>query len=63
MEPTSDVSSVDPIVKRRKNSRFPQRWNRFTYSLNNPILFFDPDGLDVSVFEEENRALAAQQRR
>ncbi len=42
--------SVDPIVKRRKNSRFPQRWNRFAYALNNPILFFDPDGLDVSVF-------------
>jgi hypothetical protein len=39
--------STDPAVKRRKNSHFPQRWNRYAYSLNNPIKYVDPDGLDI----------------
>ena len=41
--------STDPVVKRRKNSRAPQRWNRYVYSLNNPIKFYDPNGEDVEL--------------
>jgi len=36
--------SVDPSLKIGKNLDDPQRWNRYTYSRNNPIKFFDPDG-------------------
>jgi len=41
--------STDPVVKRRKNSRFSQRWNRYIYALNNPLKFFDSDGEDVEL--------------
>ena len=50
--------STDPVVKRRKNSRFPQRWNRYAYSLNNPIKFVDPDGLDIVLADSNARAWA-----
>ena len=39
--------SVDPVVKRRANSRIPQRWNRYSYALNNPVKYVDPDGKDI----------------
>jgi len=42
--------STDPVVTPRKNKRFPGRWNRYVYSLNNPVTFLDPDGKDASVF-------------
>lgn len=39
-------TSVDP----RKNIRGaiinPQKWNRYAYTLNNPLRYFDPDGLE-----------------
>ncbi len=25
----------------------PQRWNRYTYGLNNPLKYVDPDGKDA----------------
>lgn len=27
----------------------PQRWNRYSYGLNNPLRYIDPDGRDVSI--------------
>ena len=36
--------SADPVSTTGKNLRNPQRWNRYTYSANNPVKFFDPDG-------------------
>jgi RHS repeat-associated protein len=42
--------STDPIVKRRRNSPFPQRWNRYTYVRNNPLTRLDLSGLDDYTF-------------
>jgi RHS repeat-associated protein len=28
----------------------PQRWNRYYYSLNNPLLYTDPNGEDVTIY-------------
>jgi RHS repeat-associated protein len=28
----------------------PQRWNRFSYCLNNPLLYTDPNGEDVTIY-------------
>jgi RHS repeat-associated protein len=41
--------STDPVTTIRKNLVRPQRWNRYVYALNNPLKYFDPDGLDVEV--------------
>jgi RHS repeat-associated protein len=30
----------------------PQRWNRYTYALNNPLYYIDPDGEEVRVYTE-----------
>ncbi|MEO8382108.1 MAG: RHS repeat-associated core domain-containing protein, partial [Acidobacteriota bacterium] len=40
--------SVDPSQKRKP--RQPQSWNRYAYSLNNPLKYVDPDGRDAVVF-------------
>ena len=37
----------------------PQSWNRYAYTLNNPLKYFDPDGMDVVLaagLSEKNRA-------
>lgn len=38
--------SVDPV---KGNAGSSQTWNRYSYALNNPIKFIDPDGRDVAV--------------
>jgi hypothetical protein len=42
--------SVDPKMTIRKNLFEPQRWNRYSYVLNNPLLLIDPDGKEAFVF-------------
>jgi RHS repeat-associated protein len=37
-------ASADPVVNTKKNTVNPQRWNRYAYSLNNPLTVVDPDG-------------------
>jgi RHS repeat-associated protein len=41
--------AVDPVQRLAQSLGNPQRWNRFTYALNNPVGFIDPDGRDVTV--------------
>jgi RHS repeat-associated protein len=37
-------TSVAPIQSWQDSTLQPQRWNRYTYGLNNPVRFDDPDG-------------------
>jgi RHS repeat-associated protein len=37
-------TSYDPLLESAK-SAMPQSWNRYTYCLNNPLMYVDPDGL------------------
>jgi RHS repeat-associated protein len=36
--------SVDPVLDIKKAVKEPQRWNRYAYAVNNPLLYTDPDG-------------------
>jgi RHS repeat-associated protein len=40
--------TLDP-KKRLDASRTPQQWNRYSYALNSPLVFTDPDGRDIYV--------------
>lgn len=37
--------SADPKIPNLKHLVNPQRWNKYVYTLNNPLRFVDPDGL------------------
>ncbi|MFN9456202.1 MAG: RHS repeat-associated core domain-containing protein [Acidobacteriota bacterium] len=39
-------TSPDPLGASARASN-PQTWNRYTYALNNPLRYVDPDGLEV----------------
>lgn len=38
--------STDPVLDLQAAIENPQKWNRYAYCLNNPVLRFDPNGLD-----------------
>lgn len=46
-----------------KNIQSPQRWNRYSYALNNPLKFVDPDGRDLYIaFDFSKSNLGARDR-
>lgn len=47
---TGRFLSVDPKLRSRIAARSPQRWNRYSYGLNNPLKMVDPDGKEAMVF-------------
>jgi RHS repeat-associated protein len=40
-------TTVDPVYTWRENLVDPQRWNRYSYALNGPLRYNDPDGRAV----------------
>ena len=55
-------TSVDPLIASGRTS-LPQSWNRYAYTLNNPVRFIDPDGLmDTDKDEEQKRQTQQQQQ-
>ena len=38
-------TSVDPLMASAR-PELPQSWNRYTYCINNPLVYIDPQGLD-----------------
>jgi RHS repeat-associated protein len=47
-------TSVDPLMASARISN-PKTWNRYSYVMNNPLRFIDPDGMDVQVLDEKAR--------
>jgi RHS repeat-associated protein len=39
--------SVDPAMDLKKTLPIPQRWNRYSYTANNPVRYVDPDGKEA----------------
>ena len=44
--PVGRFTTPDPLMASAHASN-PQSWNRYSYALNNPLRYVDPDGLDV----------------
>lgn len=41
-------TTVDPVMNVEAALTDPQRWNRYAYVRNNPFVFIDPDGRDIT---------------
>jgi RHS repeat-associated protein len=41
--------TVDPVLQMKRAMKYPQLWNRYSYALNNPLVFSDPTGTTVYV--------------
>jgi RHS repeat-associated protein len=44
---TGRFTTVDPVLNIEAALTDPQRWNRYAYARNNPLVFIDPDGRDL----------------
>ena len=42
-------TTVDPLLDLEQALVDPQRWNRYTYGLNNPLKYTDPDGRSATL--------------
>ena len=45
---TGRFTTVDPVLNMEAALTDPQRWNRYTYGLNNPLRYIDPDGAEIT---------------
>jgi RHS repeat-associated protein len=54
---TGRFTTVDPVMNIEPALVDPQRWNRYAYARNNPLVFIDPDGRDfyrvITPWEQE----------
>ena len=46
-------TSVDPVKMSSKRMRNPQQFNLYTYAVNNPLKYVDPDGEDNELVTEQ----------
>lgn len=46
---TGRFLSVDPVLQVKRAMQSPQLWNRYSYALNNPLIYTDPTGKTVYV--------------
>ena len=44
--------SPDPKIPSLAHLTNPQKWNKYPYALNNPLVYFDPDGVEETSFKE-----------
>jgi len=44
--PQGRFTSADPGLIKLKHLVNPQKWSRYSYTLNNPLRYFDPDGTE-----------------
>lgn len=55
-------TTIDPVMDSDAALADPQRWNRYTYALNNPLKFTDPDGRNPQLAILLQRIADAAQR-
>jgi RHS repeat-associated protein len=56
--PQGRFTSPDPAFNPPASIADPQRWNRYTYVMNNPLRYVDPDGKEAAEAWARNRELA-----
>ena len=55
-------ASIDPLLASGKPAQ-PQSWNRYTYTINNPLKYIDPTGMEGELAHESGHTDEEEQRR
>lgn len=61
-------TSPDPKMISKQRMLDPQQWNMYVYARDNPVIFVDPNGKEVTIYllnhagYDENQAMAISQR-